>query len=92
MAKQYGVALMTLQRALSTLSAEGLLVSYQGRGVWVRSPEHEAPEDSADVATLADRLRTMEAHIEELTNRVRELESARAPRGRKASSRSPHPA
>lgn len=77
MAKQYGVALMTLQRALNTLIAEGLIVSYQGRGVWVRSPEHENTAPPTEATTLAQRLGAMESNFEALENRVRELERDR---------------
>jgi DNA-binding GntR family transcriptional regulator len=84
MAKQYGVALMTLQRALNTVAADGLIVSYQGRGAWVRSPEHTAVQHTFDATALVQRLGAMEATLEELENRVRELEHDRNRRGRRA--------
>jgi DNA-binding GntR family transcriptional regulator len=40
-ASQYKVALNTAQRAVDLLKAEGVLISYPPRGVFVRSPSEE---------------------------------------------------
>ncbi len=51
LAKQYGVALMTMQRALAVLREEGLLESHHGRGVFVRSPEGQQLESEVPPAS-----------------------------------------
>src|SRR4051812_8672197 len=67
LASQYGVALMTVQKALTVLRAEGLVRSYRGRGTFVHGGKTDAdmPENLADlrsaVASLASRVEAIEA-------------------------------
>jgi DNA-binding GntR family transcriptional regulator len=68
LAAQWGVALMTLQKAIDHLREEGLVYSQQGRGVFVASPEGERPvADLASlqraVADLSRRLAVVEKHL-----------------------------
>ena len=70
LAAEYGVALMTIQKALDVLRRERLVVSQQGRGVFVAAtrPQHQA-----------DEFATLRAELDDLTRRVTALE-ARLPR------------
>lgn len=68
LANQWGVALMTLQKAVDLLREEGLVYSQQGRGVFVSSPD--GPPPAADLATLQQtvaelnrRLAVVEEHL-----------------------------
>src|SRR2546423_295044 len=75
LAKQYGVALMTVQRALNTLAADGLIEQYQGRGVFVRSGDGKpGPHGAADLRTLANQLVTAQDDIRRLDERLAALE------------------
>src|SRR4051794_12177174 len=67
LAADFGVALMTVRRAIDTLRAEGLLRSAHGVGVFVASPDNNVSElDSlrADV----DQLRRRVDHLEQLVS------------------------
>lgn len=66
LAAEYGVAVMTIQKALDVLRREGMVVSQQGRGVFVAAarPQHEA-----------DDLATLRADIDALARRVQDLEA-----------------
>ncbi|MER7455685.1 winged helix-turn-helix domain-containing protein [Micromonospora sp. NPDC126480] len=76
LAEQYGVAKMTVQRALTDLRAEQLVVSWQGRGTFVRS------RSEADAATtsvhdeIMKRLDSMHDELARLSERVSRLEGA----------------
>jgi DNA-binding GntR family transcriptional regulator len=73
LARQYGVAPMTINHAMAVLRDEGLVVSYQGRGVFVAdgsgSREHEQPQRSRDSAIDA-----LRADLDQLAERVSRLE------------------
>jgi len=69
---EYGVAVMTIQKALDVLRHEGLVVSQQGRGVFVSAASAEPP---------ADDLAQLKASVEDLTRRVAELETRLGPTG-----------
>jgi GntR family transcriptional regulator len=74
LATQYGVAPMTLQHALRVLRDEGRLTSWQGRGVYVS--ESGQPED--DATKLARRLDELTRDVEDLRQRVADLEGHRS--------------
>jgi DNA-binding GntR family transcriptional regulator len=62
LAEVYGVAPMTVHQAMRVLRDEGLVESYQGRGVFVRSPDSKRDPGIPE-------------QIEELRQRVDELSS-----------------
>jgi GntR family transcriptional regulator len=72
LAKEYGVALMTMQKALTTLASEGFVVSYQGRGVFVRTPgevdnpEAAQPNTDTNLEAVQERLRKLEERVRKL--------------------------
>ncbi|GAA0948725.1 hypothetical protein GCM10009554_46620 [Kribbella koreensis] len=63
LAEQFGVALMTVRRAIETLRAEGRLRSSHGVGVFVAAGDAKESE-----------LDTLRAAVEQLTKRVDHLE------------------
>lgn len=66
LADEYGVALMTVQKAIDVLRADGLVTSHQGRGVFV----------SADTpTTTVDPLNELKAELGDLRRRVANLEA-----------------
>jgi DNA-binding GntR family transcriptional regulator len=73
LARQYGVAPMTINHAMAVLRDEGLVVSYQGRGVFVADGsggrELEQPQRRHDPAIDA-----LRADLDQLTERVSQLE------------------
>ena len=73
LARQYGVAPMTINHAMAVLRDEGLVVSYQGRGVFIAdgssNQEQEQPQRSRDPAIDA-----LRADLDQLTERVSRLE------------------
>jgi GntR family transcriptional regulator len=70
LARRYGVALMTMQRALGLLRDEGLVASYQGRGVFIRSPESEpATPPSAEFNAIMGEITALREELAE-TNRL----------------------
>jgi len=66
LATQYGVALMTIQKALATLRDEGLVHSYRGRGTFVHGGK-ALPDSSTNLDDL-------KATVDELARRVKALE------------------
>jgi DNA-binding GntR family transcriptional regulator len=65
LALQSGVALMTVRKAIDVLRSEGLVSSVHGRGVFVRADEPEG---------AFDELAALRASVEDLAERVAELE------------------
>ncbi|MET8117794.1 GntR family transcriptional regulator [Micromonospora sp. NPDC005291] len=66
LADEYGVAPMTVQNALGVLRDEGLLVSSQGRGVFVVDVLPEPPAETdrpTDVLSLRTELRELERRV-----------------------------
>lgn len=61
----YGVAHMTINRALDVLKREGLIASQQGRGVFVVGPGQAVEE--------GDRIKSLEARVAVLERQVAEL-------------------
>ncbi|MEH0984974.1 GntR family transcriptional regulator [Micromonospora sp. CPCC 205556] len=75
LAEQYGVAKMTVQRALTDLRGEDLIVSWQGRGTFVRSRSGESEAASGTVHDeIMKRLDSMHDELARLDERLRRLE------------------
>jgi len=73
LAQEYGVALMTMQRALGALADEGLVALYRSRGTFVRSPDaDQQPQPTLD--GLAQEVRELRATVQGLGERVAKLE------------------
>jgi DNA-binding GntR family transcriptional regulator len=80
LAEQYGVAKMTVQRAVSELREEGLVMSWQGRGTFVRDRTDAPPsrnEDEVTYEAIMQRLDTMCDEMQQLGDRLSRLESQR---------------
>lgn len=80
LAREYGVALMTMQRALTALAEEGHVALYKSRGAFVRSTEAGGPEPRPTLDGLAREVRDLRATVQALEGRLDGLE--RAKRGR----------
>jgi DNA-binding GntR family transcriptional regulator len=80
LAEQYGVAKMTVQRAISELRDAGLVTSWQGRGTFVReqtdSPKSQATE-AATYDAIIRRLDGIADDVQQLADRVAQLETQR---------------
>ena len=75
LAREYGVALMTMQRALTALADEGYVALYKSRGAFVRSPEAgggAGPRPTLD--GLAQEVRDLRDTVQTLGDRLTELE------------------
>jgi DNA-binding GntR family transcriptional regulator len=80
LAERYGVAKMTVQKALDVLRGEGLVIAWQGRGTFVRDPDQaNATEPTADAITA--RLDAVMDLVQQLEDRVSRLESRAKPQG-----------
>jgi len=69
LARQFGIAPMTVSSALDLLRDEGLIASWQGRGVYVLEPGQRA----AGAAASMDRLADIQADIADLRRQVADL-------------------
>lgn len=82
LAEQYGVAKMTVQRAVTALRDEGLVMSWQGRGTFVRdrtyTPDVPAEEEPT-YAAIMRRLDSMCDEMQQLGDRLASLESRQQP-------------
>ena len=67
LSEQFGVAIMTVRKAIDVLRTEGAVSSQQGRGVFVTSAG--AKEPTADLESL-------KVAVQKLTSRVAALEDA----------------
>jgi GntR family transcriptional regulator len=75
----YGTTEGIVRRALAELRVEGLVLSHQGKGYFVRTDApHAAP--SAEFEELTQMLNEMQENLRRLTDRVEQLEQDRAPR------------
>src|SRR4051812_23166886 len=73
LADQYGVAKMTMQRAIAELREEGLIVSWQGRGTFVRdrAEASESPgEDESGYGQIMRRLDQMCDQMQQVEDRL----------------------
>jgi DNA-binding GntR family transcriptional regulator len=73
LAQEYGVALMTMQRALGALADEGHVALYKSRGTFVRSPDGDQPPRPT-LDGLAREVRELRETVQSLGERVGELE------------------
>ncbi|MEV2278535.1 winged helix-turn-helix domain-containing protein [Nocardiopsis sp. NPDC049922] len=76
LAKSYGVARMTVQEAIRVLRDEGLVISQQGRGVFVRDwqskPEGGTPSDLEEVYEQLARIQVDLDNVQEKVRRIME--------------------
>jgi GntR family transcriptional regulator len=84
LAKQYGVAPMTIQHALQELRSQGLVIAWQGRGVFVNEGTGgTASGDDDPLQTVISRLEQVQDGLRRLEDRVLDLEKRATPsRGR----------
>lgn len=71
--RRYGVAAMTARKALDVLRRDGLVVSRQGQGVFVRTRPAEratSPDVAEQLATMADALRQIDRRVSALEERA----------------------
>jgi DNA-binding transcriptional regulator YhcF (GntR family) len=74
LAGEYGVAAMTVHQAIRILRDEGLVVAYQGRGIFVRSDEHQdtaRPSTSSQLNAIGDDLSRLDARVSDLGQDLR---------------------
>ncbi|TCO43601.1 regulatory GntR family protein [Kribbella antiqua] len=69
LAKQWGVALMTLQKAIDQLRDEGLVYTQRGRGVFVASSDSRPPID--DLTALRETVEELRHRLEVVEERLR---------------------
>lgn len=83
LAKKYGVALLTVQRAVDLLKGEGLLVSHAPRGIFVADPaaasverKTHSPEYTAIMSHLESLQIALREHQDDVDRRLTALEKA----------------
>lgn len=70
--KQYGLAVVTVRDAIKELVREGLVVSRQGKGAYVlRQPN---ADESISVSQLLDLFHEISSAVDDLTDRMNEVE------------------
>ena len=77
LAKEYGVALVTVQNAYRQLRDEGVAVAQQGRGTFVRDPAIPLGQEqggSPAFAALATELSAIHQTLRDLSSRLERLE------------------
>ncbi|MFI5606883.1 GntR family transcriptional regulator [Amycolatopsis sp. NPDC051903] len=74
-ATEHGIAIETAKRALGVLRTEGLVVSRQGKGSFVRLDKHDEVGSTADAAHLSARLDELTSELEAVKRRLTDLES-----------------
>ncbi len=89
LSKDHGMAKMTVEKAIAQLREDGLVVSWQGRGSFVRVPEDTSvpqPRGATAYAEIMKHLDQLLAQVEQLESRVTALESDGQParRGRRS--------
>ncbi|XVV03705.1 GntR family transcriptional regulator [Actinosynnema sp. CA-248983] len=73
---KYGRAVMTLQKALDVLRAEGLVISRQGEGtIVVKKPEAHAGEDVPSPHELRQMFERINSVLDDLSQRVSAVEA-----------------
>lgn len=70
LASEFGVAKMTVQRAVSELREEGLLASWQGRGTYVREQVAASSDD-----TSAESIDELRREVQDLRRQYGRLEA-----------------
>jgi len=80
MAREYGVALMTVQRALTTLADEGRIALYKSRGAFVRSPEQGGHDARPTFEELVREVGDLRETVHALEGRVEQLERSKRSR------------
>ncbi|MFD3935700.1 GntR family transcriptional regulator [Streptomyces sp. NPDC058611] len=81
LAKQLGVALMTVQTAYKQLADDGLVAGRQGSGTYVLDPKQgdlTAQQSALGLRELQDQLVHVTSQLSELQDRVDRLEAARS--------------
>lgn len=73
LAAEFGVAKMTVQRAVSELREEGLLASWQGRGTFVR--EHTDRDNQAGPPSPDSAVAELRTEVQELRRQYGRLEA-----------------
>jgi len=78
LARRYGIAPMTVRHALDILKSEGLIVSRQGRAVFVRDTASPAEEVETSDTTAYDavmgQLQAIRADMRQIEDRLSRLE------------------
>lgn len=77
LADRHGVAPATIQRSLDVLRRRGVIVSWQGRGSFVREPDSSttsAPQDAPTFDEVMRHLGQIQDHLRRLDERVTEIE------------------
>lgn len=69
LAQQWGIALMTVRKALDQLRSEGLVFSQQGRGVFVASLDGHSP--AVDLASLQESVEDLRRRLEVVEKQLR---------------------
>jgi DNA-binding GntR family transcriptional regulator len=76
LAHQWGVALMTLQKAVDLLREEGLVYSQQGRGVFVRPAGAQTHVD--ELAALRQAVEDMQRRLAAVEHRLRTTDASQS--------------
>src|SRR6266545_5775375 len=87
--QQHGVSITVVRTAISTLKAEGLVTTHQGKGTFVRSttptpPGNEGP--SSQFREVMHQLDLVQEHVRQIETRLADLEKlvrGREPRSQK---------
>lgn len=75
LAKQFGVALGTVQHAVNDLKSRGVLVSHPPRGVFVKSTTGAtAPPPSAEYLEITQHLAALQQSVQQLGERLEHVE------------------
>lgn len=85
--RQYDVSITVIRMALRELRTEGLVVSHQGKGTFVRSVP--PPAQSGEFQALMRQLDLVQEHVDRLETRLTELEET--VRGRNSPERKSRP-
>lgn len=70
LAEQYGVALMTVQRATTMLKGDGLLVAQQGRGTFVTSGDPTRRKSLAEPAAISHQIGDFQDLVDRTAQRL----------------------
>lgn len=81
LAEEYGVAIMTVRSAIGILRDEGIVQSWQGKGVVVRGPALAGEPVSAEFAAVMSALERLAARVEDVEARLDEAGIPAAPDG-----------